>query len=52
MVAVRRAESAQSAFVAQLETNGKAWYWWLMANRWVGFQLDIISTFGASKYYE
>ena len=23
---------------------GEAWYWWLMANRWVGFQLDMIST--------
>jgi ATP-binding cassette subfamily C (CFTR/MRP) protein 4 len=36
--------SAHTAFLGALENYGRAWYWWLMANRWVGFQLDMIST--------
>ena len=28
---------AHTAFLGALENYGRAWYWWLMANRWVGF---------------
>jgi ABC-type multidrug transport system fused ATPase/permease subunit len=39
-----RESATQDAFLEKLEGYGEAWYWWLMANRWVGFQLDMIST--------
>jgi hypothetical protein len=41
-----RAFSAERAtaglFEERLETNGRAWYHWLLVNRWVGFNLDLI----------
>lgn len=39
-----RQDATQDAFIEKLQEYGEAWYWWLMANRWVGFQLDMIST--------
>jgi ATP-binding cassette, subfamily C (CFTR/MRP), member 4 len=33
----------QEKFVALLSENFKAWYAWLLANRWVGTRLDITS---------
>ena len=37
------AEVSQSNFLKRLDINGRAWFSWLLANRWVGFNLDVIS---------
>ena len=35
---------SQSKFlVSQIDANAKAWYWWLLGNRYIGFRLDMIS---------
>jgi hypothetical protein len=26
-----------------MDANARAWYFWLMCNRWVGFRLDMLS---------
>ncbi len=31
------------AFVTALNTNAKAWFWWLMMERWIGVRLDMLS---------
>eukprot|EP00941_MAST-03F_sp_MAST-3F-sp1_P004878 g4878.t1 len=36
-------EYSQSTFLDHLETNGRCWYAWLLVNRWVGVNLDIVS---------
>eukprot|EP01062_Namystynia_karyoxenos_P055987 TRINITY_DN4697_c1_g2_i4.p1 TRINITY_DN4697_c1_g2~~TRINITY_DN4697_c1_g2_i4.p1 ORF type:complete len:1320 (+),score=449.60 TRINITY_DN4697_c1_g2_i4:128-3961(+) len=35
-------QEASEAFVDLLGFNMRAWYWWLIANRWIGFRLDIL----------
>jgi ATP-binding cassette subfamily C (CFTR/MRP) protein 4 len=37
------AAANQREFLERLERNGRAWYSWLLANRWVGVQLDTVS---------
>lgn len=32
-----------SDFEEKLEANGRAWYYWLLGNRWVGYRLDMIT---------
>ncbi|KAK3267686.1 hypothetical protein CYMTET_23772 [Cymbomonas tetramitiformis] len=32
----------QGLFVQLLEDNARAWYWWLLCNRWIGFWLDML----------
>ena len=38
-----QAAPRQEEFVEHLEGNGKCWFAWLLANRWVGFRLDMLS---------
>jgi ATP-binding cassette subfamily C (CFTR/MRP) protein 4 len=40
--AYRRGAPLQAAFVGKLQRNATAWYWWLIANRWFGFNLDLL----------
>ena len=37
-----RQQATQASFQASLDRNAKAWYWWLIANRWFGFWLDVL----------
>eukprot|EP00756_Hemistasia_phaeocysticola_P028921 Hpha_TRINITY_DN16199_c4_g4::TRINITY_DN16199_c4_g4_i1::g.7307::m.7307/K05673/ABCC4; ATP-binding cassette, subfamily C (CFTR/MRP), member 4 len=39
-----REEESKESFVGLLNANATAWYWWLLANRWVGFRLDMLAT--------
>lgn len=39
-----REEESQASFIQLLNSNAKAWYWWLIANRWIGFRLDMLAT--------
>jgi ATP-binding cassette subfamily C (CFTR/MRP) protein 4 len=48
----------QGRFVGKLDTNGRAWFSWLIANRWIGFRLDMLSwvvlaaiSIGATQFY-
>lgn len=48
LVAIRAfgaVDDTQATFVRLLEQNAKAWYWWLIGNRWIGFRLDIMCTY-------
>jgi len=33
----------QQGFMRKLDEYGRAWYAWLLVNRWIGFRLDMIS---------
>ena len=35
--------SQEEALVERIEGNSKAWYWWLLGNRYIGFRLDMIT---------
>mmetsp|Transcript_51772 Transcript_51772/g.117800 ORF Transcript_51772/g.117800 Transcript_51772/m.117800 type:complete len:1239 (+) Transcript_51772:38-3754(+) len=36
-----RQEAAQLAMVSKLDANARAWFWWLIPNRFIGFRLDM-----------
>ena len=42
--AYAREGQANNQFVSHLQANGRAWFAWLICNRWVGFRLDMLST--------
>eukprot|EP00940_MAST-03C_sp_MAST-3C-sp2_P000992 g992.t1 len=45
-LAIRAAKTqawVRNHFEMRLEANGRAWYHWLLTNRWVGFRLDMIT---------
>jgi ATP-binding cassette subfamily C (CFTR/MRP) protein 4 len=39
--AFRREEAAQERMLDLLDANAKAWFWWLITNRFLGFRLDM-----------
>eukprot|EP00937_MAST-01D_sp_MAST-1D-sp2_P003699 g3699.t1 len=39
-----REAQSDAQFVSRLDANGRAWFAWLICNRWVGFRLDMLST--------
>ncbi|GMH67888.1 hypothetical protein TL16_g04790 [Triparma laevis f. inornata] len=36
-------ESQSKFLISQIDINSKAWYWWLLGNRYIGFRLDMIT---------
>lgn len=39
-----QSEARQRQFEKLLDANARAWFWWLLGNRWIGFRLDMLST--------
>jgi len=39
--AFQREEVMQQHMVALLDSNARAWFWWLITNRFIGFRLDM-----------
>eukprot|EP00930_Biecheleria_cincta_P035251 TRINITY_DN24254_c0_g1_i1.p1 TRINITY_DN24254_c0_g1~~TRINITY_DN24254_c0_g1_i1.p1 ORF type:complete len:1145 (-),score=169.55 TRINITY_DN24254_c0_g1_i1:291-3725(-) len=38
-----RQEAAQRRITTALHQNNKAWFWWMITNRFIGFRLDMLS---------
>ena len=36
-------EERETRMLKEIEGNCKAWYWWLLSNRYIGFRLDMIT---------
>eukprot|EP00056_Hartaetosiga_gracilis_P018850 m.12141 g.12141 ORF g.12141 m.12141 type:complete len:1358 (-) comp7126_c0_seq2:2775-6848(-) len=36
-------QQRQEVFLSLLQRNATTWFWWLLANRWLGFRLDLLS---------